>query len=202
VTAGDDTIVRRFADGVSRRGRQIVLRRISLINGQSPNPPVLVSPVTNGHALAGATHIAIRAIQAVGRIVAGDILTIGSLAPIAVAADVTAQVPTMDPAVTVTPGFGVVVLAAPLPSDVADGSPIVPAWMADQLVWTMERNFSIALQGTQIVAGDLSMVVAAFGVTRPNTTDQLLLDGSIRSIVNVGREMVRGQAVAWTIQAR
>lgn len=202
MTTGDDTIVRRYADALQRRGSQVVLRQISYINGATPNPPILSAPVLDGAVLAGASQIAIRADAADGRLVAGDMLAIDGQRPIAVTADVSARDLGADPANPIIPGFDLVSLASPLGAPAADGAVIVPAWAADQTVWIVESSFSLRHTNEQILAGDLSITLAAFGVDRPNLIDQLLIEGFTRSIINVARSVVRGQTVAWSIQAR
>jgi hypothetical protein len=203
LTAGDDTVVRRYADAMRRRGFQMVLRRLTYVAGGAPNPPILSGAVLDGAVLAGATTITIRADQADGRLLAGDTLTIAG-ATVAIAAMVTARPAGPDPAVPVTPGFDAVALATPLVAGAADGTPLILAWSADDLVWVTEAAFSLTLASDQILAGDLHITMAAFGVAEPSHLDQLIAaDRSfVRSIVTVGRAMARGQTVAWQIQAR
>jgi hypothetical protein len=202
-TGVDDTIVRRYADAMERKGFRIVLRRISYVGGALPNPPILTAPVLDGTALAGATSIAIRASQAEGRIVQGDRLRFGTnLIAIKVAADATARGPETDPAHPATPGFATILLATPLLADVPDGTPIVASWSADQRVWATEQAYALSQRSDQILTGDLNVAIAAFNVVQPNAIDQLIFGGVIRSIVSIERSTVRGQTVAWKLQAR
>lgn len=203
MTAGDDTMVRRYADAMQRRGRQITLRRITaLADGTTPNPPTLVFPVLDGDAAAAATSIAIRASQAIGRLLAGDTLSIGGFAPVTIAADVTARALSLDPANPATPGFDAVTLASGLPGAAADGTAIVPTWKADTLVWASVQGFAVGLRSDQIVSGDLRVRIAAFGIAQPSLTDRLLIDGYDRSIVGVDPFYVRSDIAAWDVQAR
>jgi hypothetical protein len=202
MTTGDDTIVRRYADAMQRRGAQIVLRRVTYINGVLPNPPILANAALDGPVAAGATTIAIRAEQADGRILAGDVLKLGTLGSGIVAATATAQAPGFDPANPTVPGFASVRLAQPLAAAIPDGTPITATWAADQLVWITETNFTLLQTNSQILAGDLNVQMAAFGVAQPNAVDHLIINGFTRSIVNVARSTLRGQTVAWILQAR
>jgi hypothetical protein len=199
----DDTVVRRFADAVERKGVQGVLRRIGYLGGASGNPPMLDFPVIDGNFAIGAVEISIRAQAAEGRLVAGDRLMLQGLpGALVVEAENVARGPGYDPANPVVPGFDQVQLTVPLTAPIADGALITPCWIADQPVWFMESDFSLREQSDQILEGDLSVSIAAFGVARPNALDVLLVDGFARSIVNVARKTVRGQTVAWIVQAR
>lgn len=202
MTTGDDTIIRRYADAVERRGTKVTLRRTTLVNGVSPNPAVLVSPVLDGNHSSGATSIAIRAGQATGRIIAGDKLKIGALDPITVSATATARLPSMDPSVTPNPGFASVSLAAPLPSGQADGAVIVPTWVADQQVWVVLTGAPINMTNDRILAGDLFVRMPSFNTAQPLMDQQLLVNGDWRTVVNVRPVFWNTLISAWDVQAR
>jgi hypothetical protein len=202
VTFGDDTIVRRYSDAVQRRGRQITLRHVTSAGALGPNPPAILNPMLAGNAAAGASVISIRAIAAFGRIVAGDQITIGSMAPIAVASDVLSTAAPVDPSAPWLPGFTSITLAGTLPSAASDGTVIAFTWQSDIPVWCVVGNFDSKLQPTQLLAGDESVVIPAYGIAKPSATDQLLIDGETRTIVEVTQVYQRGLIVAWRVQAR
>lgn len=202
MTFGDDTIIRRYSDAVRRRGRCITLRHVTSAGALGPNPPAVVAPVLDGPAAAGASVISVRATAAFGRILAGDKITIGALPPIAVGADVIASAAPVDPSAPWQPGFTGITLAGTLPSPAADGTAVAFTWQADTTVWCVVGEFDAKLQPTQLVAGDESVVIPAYGIAKPLATDQLLFDGETRTIVTVTRVYQRGLVVAWRVQAR
>lgn len=202
MTTGDDTIVRRYADAMQRRGTQIVLRRTTLAGRQGPNLPSVTGALLNGMTYAGAETIAIRATAASGRIIAGDRITIGTRLPISVVAEVVANAPDPNPAVVWAPGFTGVHLSSPLPRPAADGNTISFIWSADAPVWVTVESFGSSLANTDIVAGDLDIEMAAYGIARPVATNMLLIGDEIRTVVQAQPKYYRGFVVAWKIQAR
>ena len=199
--AGNDTIIRRFSDAMQRRGRLLTLRHVTNAGPAGPNPPSVMNAVLNGNVAAGATVISIRATAATGRIRAGDQISIGAFAPLTVAADIIANTPGFDPAVAWVPGF-TDVITAPLPADAIDGTALAFTWQADAPVWASVAGFDFSLQNTDIIAGDLDVTIAAYGVAPPADADQILIDGQIRSVRNVLPKYQRGLVVAWRLQAR
>lgn len=196
---GANTVVRHYADALSRRGTLITWRRVSRLAGgdPQPNPPTLIGPVLNGAAGAGTTVISIRAAAAAGRILAGDMLAIGALAPIPVAVAATATAPGG------TVGFAGIQLASGLPSAQLDGAPVVPTWLADTSVRARVSSYPVHLLSDQILSTDLSVEMAAFGVTQaPTPQDLLVINGDVRTIVTVLPTWAAGMVVKWTVQAR
>lgn len=221
MTADDETIARRYADAMRRRGRLVKLRRVTQVDGQ-PNPPVLFDPIVRGLHPAGGTTVSIDATQAVGRIIPGDTLRFGALEPIAIAVAAVARSPGMDPAVPPAvgleiidglllpgqeghpnrPGFTDVQLAQTLPANLPDGTVVTPIWAADSDVWGSVQAFPLQLRGDQIIAGDMRIVLAALGVERPAMTDLILADDMIYSVIGIDPVYQRAARVAWSLHAR
>jgi len=201
VTQGEGTIVRRYADGMRRKGAQITLRRTTITSGAS-NPPILINPRLDGAALSGATTIAIRADHAVGRLVVGDKLKIGTLAAIAVAAQATARAPSMNPAVVTAPGFTSVTLASGLPAGAADGAVIVPTWLADQVVYGSVQTNSTRLGQTQQIDGDFVVNIPSYGVTSvPEPQGRIEFGGTWYTITQVVPTLHRDIVAGWVVGA-
>ena len=197
---GAYTVVRRYSDALRRRGTPIVWRRVSRLAGgdAQPNPPTLLNPVLDGNVSAGATSLSIRATAASGRLFPGDALALGSLPPLVVAA--------ITPSRAIgsgTPGFTAVPLTSAIPSAQPDGTPIVPTWAADSQVYARIGGFPLQVIGDQILSNDLSVEMAAFGLSAvPSPIDLLVIDGNVRTIVAMVPTYALGAVVKWTIQAR
>ena len=197
------TVVQRFSQATTRKGAPVTLRRITKDASGLPNPPTLVNPVVNGATAASATTISIRADQAIGFLATGDVLTIGALSAIAVAAPVESNPIVASPTTPTVQGFTNISLASPLPSAVADGTPIVVTWVADTTVHARVVDFPINLKSDQIQTGDLSVLVPTFGISpAPTALDQVIVNGLPRSIVTVTPTYAGADIVAWRLQAR
>lgn len=198
----DDTVIRRMAETYERKGTPIILRRTTSAVG-GPNPPVLVNPRLDGAVLAGVTQIAIRADQAVGRIVAGDKLNIGASIEYTVAAPVTARTPSMNPTVVVAPGFTAVTLTAPLEDPGADGATITMRWSADQTIYGSVASRSSSLAPDQRVDGDFRLIIPAFGVLSPPKEQGAVSFGGVwYRIVQVIPNLHRDQVSHWVVGAK
>lgn len=193
MTTGDDTIVRRYADAMERRGEQIVLRRLTAPGG---NPPTLVNPVLAADVVAGAVSVSLNADQAAGSILAGDKLVIGSAEALVIKTTVLARV-SLD-----QPGFDAVLLDSGVLFDAAAGTAVNLAWQADQLVWAYVQSFPVSLQSDQRIGGDWNVIIAAYGVASPTPIDEVVIDEKARQIVSVDRLRQRGETVAWNVHAR
>lgn len=201
MATGDDTIARRVADACYRRGRRVTIRRIAKSSGASPHPPVLFNAVSDGAYSAGVTTISIRASQAVGRLLAGDKLTIGS-ATATVGAEISARSPSFDPSVVVVPGFTNIQLSVALSASVSDGDAVTLTAATDATAWMMPTAIPARLRSDQIITGDLFLRMPAYRQTKPLTTDQLIIDGTAYSIIGIDPIFQRAITVAWDLQAR
>lgn len=197
-----DRLIARVArrDQRSRdRRRQIggvTYRRITRLAGPdpAPNPARVSGLVINGNPNAGATAIALRATALVGRLIAGDILRVGT-AILRVAADAIAA----SNAVTVT-------LSAGLPEALSDGAPVEVEWL------NVRAGIPADIQGlgeripdgTLIEMRDLFLTISAGSLPwRPASGDEVILPGGdVRAVVVAQPVMEQGISISWRLQVR
>lgn len=199
---GDDTIIRRMSDATERRGQKVTLRRVAKVSGQLPHPPVLFDAVVDGDFLTGATQISIRAGQAVGRLISGDKLTIGGTVKVTVSGTVNARTPSVDAATVVTPGFTNIPLLPALAANISDGDDVVLVPGTDTDVYVMPTSISARLRPDQIIAGDLFMRLPAFNVSKPATTDIVIMGDDRYSIIGIDPFLHRGMVAGWDLHLR
>jgi hypothetical protein len=195
-----DTLNRRVADALARRGNQRVTLRHLTTSGPPhllPNPPTLVSPVLDGDTASGTSTIAIRAEDARGRMLDGDKLRIGDIIY-----RITATANSR--ALTATePGFDAVAITPGLVASLTDGAEITPIWSADTTVTALVQSYPLRLvDGTRIQSRDLMVTIAAYGLEQPSLTDQIIIGADIRSIMGVTPTYAGDRVVRWEIQAR
>lgn len=193
------TIAQRLKAAVQRRGATIALRRVSTsaAPGSLSNPPILISPVIDGAPSAGATVIAIRANDAQGRMINGDRLVIAGTS---YRVTQTAEARDFD---TPTAGFDNVHISPGLRANVADGTSVTPAWIADEKVPAIIQAYPQRLvDGTLITARDLELLIPSHEIDQPELTDLVLIGDDLRSIVSVQPIYTGSTIVQWRVQAR
>ena len=56
--------------------------------------------------------------------------------------------------------------------------------------------------GTRIKAGDKKVLLSTDGIPAPSTSDQMVIDGQVHSILDIASTWVQGTTVLWTLQCR
>ncbi len=190
-----------LADAIERKGAPIVIRRVSSSAGAVPllNPPLFAGPVTIGAAAAiGATAIELDMARVSGRLLPGDCLQVGTLAPIVVAAAAPAR-PVTQPG---PPGFSAVPVQ-PLLAPIAAGAAVQLAFAADLATFAMVQSFPVRLiDGERIRSRDLALKISAQLLPDLLPTWSVILNGREMSVVGATPYYERGDVVAWDVQAR
>lgn len=193
----DDHVRSRIASLSERVSKEIVYRRVVSPYGQnaSPSPPSHGGLIVDATAALGATQITISSSFAVGRLVAGDKLTIVGDSTVY---SVTAPISAVDNKFTNVP------ITPALVQQAAQGASVSAAFAADLKVMVRVAAFPLQLvNGTTIRATDLQVVIPAILLAfEPSTTDMLIIDSKIHKIINVSPGYVASQVGLYRIQAR
>lgn len=187
-----------FADAVRRRGAPIVIRRLSPLPGPVPaiSPPTLSADlVVDGAVAPGATSISLRCSSAIGRLVAGDVLTIADQS-------LTVSTDTLARSQAGQNGFSAVPVT-PVQAPIADGAAVSIAFAADLNTFAMINSFPRRLiDGERIKARDLSVVMGGLNLLAVEPTWRLLFGGRVLSIVDAQPTYLRTEIARWDVQAR
>lgn len=199
-----EVAARRAALKLRAKGSPITLRMVTFSAGAEPlpNPPGWEAVAVAGAHLAGATSLALAGTRLLGRLVAGDRLTIGA-DTVTVAAEASAE----DNAITVT-------LAAPgLPADVADGAAVTPIWSADLPIMAEVAAGPRRLpDGSMTESRSFTAKIARFdlpdGVNVPDKDEPshqwriIMADGDERTVIDIAPTMVNGVCAVYDLLAR
>lgn len=188
---------RQVAAVIRDRGCKAILRRVTLSTGPAPmpSPPLLDDAVTALPVLAGDMAFALNAKAARGVIKMGDLLTINGF-DYPVVADVQSR-----PAST-APGFDNVRVSSPLVA-LAAGVPVVLKPASDVECYVVINNFPLQMiANSLILAADVDVLIAAYGIRAPAILDRLIVNGRERSIITVTPVYSQEHIIQYRLQAR
>lgn len=187
----------RVATAFTRHGKPIVLRQVSRTSGRDPlpNPATCVNP-TLASANPTASTLSLNASEAVGRFVAGDIITVGTTA-FTVTAQSAARAFTAP-----TPGFDNVPVT-PAPGQLSIGAACTIAWAADINIYCKISSFGNSMSDSNLVTmSDLQVQIPAYQLPMPQPEWLLLIDGDVLSIQSIVPVYAGSTVTKWQLQAR
>ena len=190
-------IAQRRANALIRRvGKQMAIRHPSTTGGPSPviNPPTIESSLlVNGNQSLSSSTLSLKATRLIGGIVSGDQFTIGShtytaTGSVTAASNALVSIP-------ITPN---------LAANITDGASVTPTWGADTAVYGVIGMYSaLAIDGTLIQQKDLRITIPANVMSYvPTIMDKIVIDGFVKSIVNITPSYTQGSPASYIIQAR
>lgn len=181
---------------IKELGRAVTYRDLTVKTGPSPaaNPPQLTALVASGAASPGAATINLRATYASGRLIAGDVLTIGAH-----------QYTVGSEIIAASNAFAAVPISPTLIGSVSDGTAVATTFSADHIVTALVTSYpSRMVNGTSILQTDRQVRFLASdlaGLT-PGLTDKVLIGGDVYSIIDVKSAELQGVVYSWFCQAR
>ena len=196
--------VTQVADAIERNGTPIVVRRSTRSPGPVPlmNPPRVLGAATSSATPEGFGTVSLRATAAVGRLVPGDKLLLGTVILVVLAE--TAARPQTGPN-----GFLDVPVApflTPVPGVVpalADSMPVAFRYAADLHTHAMINSFPPRLvNGDNIRSRDLAVTLPADKLPEIEATWTLVFKDRDLVIVQADPVLERGDVVKWAVQAR
>lgn len=194
-------VQRQVYGAYKRRGGKIALRQFTSLPGPTPysNPPTLDTPLVDGVVPRGSLSLSIRAQSAVGRLIAGDTLSIAGASYTVAQACNARTYPSNS-----TPGFDSVQLTSGIIADVADGAAISIVWIADLPTYAMVSPFPVSLMmnGDMIQMKDLRVMVPAFRLPPPDLTWRVALNGRDYAIISKQATYIGTDVIEWMLQAR
>lgn len=176
-------------------GADLIWRSISG-SGSSQNPPSISGPVTlAADAVSGAATVSLRADYAVGRLLAGDTVSIGGI-----------TYSVTSPAKASSGGFAAIGIDPVLTVDAAIGDAVEIAFARDVTITAAISGYQASeLQGG-VQVGDLRIVLLASAVTNllesPKVGDMVILGGVGLRVANINPVYAGGKAIGWEVTAR
>ncbi len=193
----DQRIRQRVASILHRRGKPVLLRRVTVLDGPapSPNPPTADRLSVVAAAAAGASAITLHAKGLTGRLEPGDRFVLDGDATVYT---ITAR------AIAAAGRFTALPFAPPLAVPVDAGAAVAMGFAADTPVDARIEGFPARLvDGTLIQVGDLQAMIPGAALSAPpGITDKLLIDGVPKSIVAVTPQYAATTVICWRVQAR
>ncbi len=184
----------QFANAVAQRGATIYLRTPST----SPASPPMTGPLTCDAAAQNATVVTLRSDTAIGAIVPGDVLLLGTQK--LVVSNTISAAPDL---VNGGDAFVGVAFTPPLSAAVTANTALTVRWSADKPLKAMVDAYPVTLvDGELILQSDLRVTMAAYRNPVPELAQQLVIDGVPRSIKNISPVRIRNDIIKYQLQAR
>lgn len=206
--ANNASLVGRMSSAVKRRGVLVKFRPTSAVTspGSLPNPAVLSQLVVSGSYPTSTNVISLRAAEAFGRLLPGDVLVIrGARYTVSVAKNSITQ-PAAGVGGAFTPGFTAVNLTTSIPiGGAVDGDAVSVEWATDISAYVLISAFPFSLvDGTLIKNRDIRVIVGADSITTDPTMWQIILPGeaSPQTIINAQPVYFQNMIIQWQMQAR